>query len=286
MFLLYINDVTKCINSPLRLFADDCLLYGVIDSVEDTNRLQEDLTRLSEWTNTWQLKFNVSKCTVIRCTRSLTPLTHDYILNNHILNISDQHTYLGVIIHKTLSWSPHISDIVTKASRTLNFMKRNLSKCSSQVKESAYLTMIRPQLEYASDVWDPHCVGDIMELEKVQWRATRWVLNDYGKFSSITHMLHQLSWPTLQTRRKLSRLQTLHKVFYQQLALIIPLYYLPTTRPTRQYHPLHYILPFSSTTAYQNSYFSRTISDWYMLPINLIQVIDTDIFRTELQSLL
>ena len=62
----------------------------------------------------------------------------------------------------------HISDIVTKASRTLNIIKRNFSKCSSQVKESAYLTMIKPQLEYASDVWDPHHVGDIMELEKVQ----------------------------------------------------------------------------------------------------------------------
>ena len=57
MFLLYINDITKDINSPLRLFADDCLLYRVINSVEDINRLQEDLNKLSEWTDTWQLKF-------------------------------------------------------------------------------------------------------------------------------------------------------------------------------------------------------------------------------------
>ena len=172
-FLLYINDITKGINSALRLFADDCLLYRVINSVEDTSKFREDLDRLSEWENTWQLKSNVSKCAVIRCTRSLIPLTHDYILNNQTLNISDQHTYLEVIIHKSLSWSPHISNIVTKASRTLYFLKRNLNKCSSQVKESAYLTMVRPQLEYASDVWDPHQVGDIMKLEKVQRRAAR-----------------------------------------------------------------------------------------------------------------
>ena len=36
--------------------------------------------------------------------------------------------------------------------------------------------MVRPQLEYASDVWDPHLVGDIMELEKVQQRAARWMI--------------------------------------------------------------------------------------------------------------
>ena len=146
--------------------------------------------------------------------------------------------------------------------------------------------MVRPQLEYASDVWDPHQVGDIMELEKVQRRAARWVLNDYDRLSSVTSMLDQLLWSTLQARRKLSRLLTLHKVFYQHLALSIPPYYLPTTRPTRQYHPLHYILPHSSTTAYQSSYFSRTLNEWNMLPKNLIEVIDTDIFKNRLQLLL
>ena len=32
MFLLYINDITKGINSPLHLFADDFLLYRVINN--------------------------------------------------------------------------------------------------------------------------------------------------------------------------------------------------------------------------------------------------------------
>ena len=47
----------------------------------------------------------------------------------------------------------------------------------------------------------PYYVGDIMELEKVQRRVARWVLNDYGRFSSVSSMLKQLSWPTLQSRR-------------------------------------------------------------------------------------
>ena len=50
--------------------------------------------------------------------------------------------------------------------------------------------MVKRQLEYASDVWDPHYVGDIMELEKVQQRAAHW---DYGRFSSVSSMLNQLS---------------------------------------------------------------------------------------------
>jgi len=144
----------------------------------------------------------------------MTPFINDYSLNDQILYLSDQHTYLGVTIHKHLSWTPHITGVVAKASRTLNFLKcnlhvshTNLSNTSRQVKESAYLTMVRPQLEYASDVWDPNHVEDIVELEKEQQRAAHWVMNDYGRYSSVTSMLEQLSWPTLQFCHKSSRLQ-------------------------------------------------------------------------------
>jgi len=69
------------------------------------------------------------------------------------------------------------------------------SKCK-QDKESVYLTMVEPQLEYASAVWDPYHVGDIAQLDKVQRRAARWVLNDYGRYGSVTLMLDHLSWPS------------------------------------------------------------------------------------------
>ena len=124
-------------------------------------------------------------------------------------------------------------------------------------------------------------LGDIMELRR---RVARWVLNDYGQFSSVSS---KLSWPTLQSRRKLSRLHTLHKVFYHQLSLSIPPYYLSAIQPTRQYyHPLYYILPCSPMTAHQSSYFPRTVSDWNKLPTHLIEITDSDTFKTELQSLL
>ena len=61
--------------------------------------------------------------------------------------------------------------------------------------------MIRSQLEYASDVWDHHHVGDIMELEKAKRRAACWVLNDYGRFSSVTvQITHNLKQYTHVTR--------------------------------------------------------------------------------------
>ena len=87
--------------------------------------------------------------------------------------------------------------------------------------------MVRPQLEYAAAVWDPCYQIDIQLPEKIQRRAARWVLHDYNRYSSVTSMLQHLNWPTLETRRKISRLQILHKALHKSIALSVPSYYLP-----------------------------------------------------------
>ena len=241
MFLLYINDIATGISSPLRLFADDCLLYRTINSVEDSFILQTDLELLSQWATVWQMKFNVSKCIVIRCTRSHTPVQYGYRLNNITLSTDNQHTYLGILLHKSLSWSGHIASIASKASQIFNFLRRNLSKCSSTVKASSYLALVRPIMEYAASVWDPYHHNDILALEKVQRRAARWVMNDYSRYSSVSSMLNDLNWPSLHFRRRINRLQTFYKAIYNSSAFLIILLFkdLPdiSTHSTLSFHP-------------------------------------------------
>ena len=111
-----------------------------------------------------------------------------------------------------MQWSPHINNLAIKASKVLNFIKRNLSNCSSETKASAYLSLVRPIMEYASCVWDPHEIVNIQAPEKVQRRAARWVLSEFGRHSSVTNMLVQLGWPTLQHRRFMSRIIFFHKI--------------------------------------------------------------------------
>ena len=118
----------------------------------------------------------------IHCSR-LPTLQYSYNINHQPLNVTDQHLYLGVTIHKSMSWASHINTIVLKASKTLNFIKRNLYMCSKEVKETAYLTLVRPCLEYASSVWDPYQLYLISNIEKTQRRAARWTLSDYNRYS-------------------------------------------------------------------------------------------------------
>ena len=49
LFLLYINDLPDNVQSSVRLFADDALLYGIVASDADCDPIQSDLRRLESW---------------------------------------------------------------------------------------------------------------------------------------------------------------------------------------------------------------------------------------------
>ena len=61
MFLIYINDIGENVLSMLKLFADDCILYKAISSDEDCNELQNDLNTIYQWSQKWQMNFNINK---------------------------------------------------------------------------------------------------------------------------------------------------------------------------------------------------------------------------------
>ena len=74
----------------------------------------------------------------------------------------------------------YVSNICTKANRTLWFLRRNLYSCPQEVKEAAYKGFVRPVLGYGSTVWDPSGVGLQEELETVQKHAARFVTGNFN----------------------------------------------------------------------------------------------------------
>ena len=133
-----------------------CVLYRVIHSEQDHHLLQQILNLIIQWTELWQMSLNTDKCIILICSRSTSPPEFQYYINSNTLNRTNQHTYLGVLFHSFMSFSLHINNIASNAVKSLNFVRRNLSKCDGSVKSAAYLGLIRPKLEYVSAVWDPH----------------------------------------------------------------------------------------------------------------------------------
>ena len=66
----------------------------------------------------------------------------------------DNIKYLGMTVSKDLKWNTHVSNVCTKANRTLGFLICNLSSCPQDVKEMAYKGLVRPVTEYVHPVWD------------------------------------------------------------------------------------------------------------------------------------
>ena len=77
------------------------------------------------------------------------------------------HPYLGIELQTDLKWNKHIDNTTNKAQKTLNILKRNLKQTSIQVRSQAYKTIVRPQLEYASAIWDPYTKKDIDQINKI-----------------------------------------------------------------------------------------------------------------------
>ena len=121
--------------------------------------LQEDLDSLGLWEADWQMKFNVAKCYSMRVTwhYSHKQIIHDYTLHQQTLENVQSAKYLGITITENMDWGQHISDISSKATKTLGFLRRNMAFAPRSTKEVAYKTLVRPKLEYAAPIWSPYC---------------------------------------------------------------------------------------------------------------------------------
>ena len=121
-----------------------------------------------------------------------------YLYDTPLLSL-DHFKYLGITLQSNLRYDRHIQDITTKANRTLGLLRRNIRTPTPQLKERAYKALVRPQLEYASTVWFPWQRYHVDDVEKVQRRSARYIYNDYRSDSSVSTMIENLHWDSLET---------------------------------------------------------------------------------------
>ena len=135
------------------------------------------------------MEFHPAKCNIMHNTRSKRPITPIYTIYGHDLESLDTAKYLRVHLSTDLQWNRHVEATRQSASGVLKFLRRNLRVSSTGVETRAYQMYVRPKLEYAGIVWDPHNKTNTDKIEMVQHQAARWVLGRHHNTSSITQML-------------------------------------------------------------------------------------------------
>ena len=301
LFLIHINDLPLVVDSQVRLFADDCLLYRPIRNISDQEKLQEDLKSLENWADEWGMSFNAKKCYIMSI-KSKTP--YFYKLKEHILETVSSIPYLGVTISDDLKWNQHVGSVTKKASSTLGFMRRNLRSCPMECRKAAYFSLVRSKLEYAATVWDPYYQQDIDRLENIQRRAARFITNDYRSRheGAVSDMLNNLELPSLQERRRQLRLTMFYKISNSLVPALPENQFISKISNKRQIKPrtfedhvtsniTHrqarlnnncYQIQTSNSLQRQNSFFPRTVVDWNNLDQETINAQTPEAFRHKL----
>ena len=126
-----------------------------------------------------------------------------------------------------MDWGQHISDISSKATKTLGFLSRNLAFAPRSTKEVAYKTLVCPKLEYAAAIWSPYCKTQI----QVQRTAARWTCRRWRNTSSVGEMLNVLQWPTLEAWRDQSSLLFFYKIHCGSMSIDKDKYLIPSQDP-------------------------------------------------------
>ena len=288
LFLLFINDLPQVVDpgTQVRLFADDCLIYRIIKSIHDQVQMQKDLDALQLWGELWGMKFNASKCNILTVSNMENPITKFYQLNNTILEHVDSATYLGILLHKSLHFSDHITITANKCNSCLGFIRRNLRKCPTQLKQTAYFSLVRSTAEYAATIWDPHTNKDKYALEKIQNRAIRWMCGvGPRQQASITELGAKLKWPTLKARRHDQRLTLMYKVVHGLVAVTPDdLGIENADGHTRRTHRHKFREKRARTDDCKFSFTNHTIPEWNKLPAELAEASSLNILKGRLTA--
>ncbi len=159
-----------------------------------------------------------------------------------------------------------------------------MKNCPRELKLLTYFSLVRLILEYGAPIWDPYRVGEIHDLEMVQRRAARFVMNDYEYDSSPTKMLQELDWPELEVRRRELRLALFYKIVHGDVAVPTEGLLIKADTRTRSQHSYKFRHLRANIDSYRHSFFPPTIRDWEQLPSDTVDSKTVDTFKEHLKK--
>ena len=202
LFLAYVNDVGRNIESTIKLFADDCIIYRKIINSEDMEKLQKDVDRLWGVDGQKCNENKSSKSKAVSFTRARVKDPLNYLIMDTLIPEASSCKHLGIILRSDLSWADRVNYSVKKAWKALHFTMRILKKGNSNTRSLGYMSLVHMILEYGAACWDLYRKGQISVLDKVQKKAAKFA-----------HHTNSLKWETLALHRKLSCLCALYKAY-------------------------------------------------------------------------
>lgn len=234
LFIMFINDLPNNITrSTSLLYADDFKLFKTISDRNDSVNLQNDLNSVTDWFQRNKMKLNTDKCFIMSFTRRICYSDNDYVINGVKLERRSEAKDLGVVFQPSLKFNNHYSYISNRAYGVLGFVIRNSKNFDISTVVRLYNALVRPHLEYASNIWLPTAVTNINIIEKVQKKLLRFLYvrknNQYPYMVSYRALTDSFNFQTLCYRRKTQAVLfvfcVINSIKYQDCSIINFIYF-------------------------------------------------------------
>ena len=201
LFIYFINDLPDVVDCSIKIFADDTKIYLPIYSKEDSEKLQNNIDSLIEWSDRWLLRFNIDKCKILHIGDANPKFEYVMKEKDTLVNLKSTECEkdLGVYVDSKLKFDQHINATIRKSKNICFLIMRNIHFKSPHIMVPLFKALVRPILEYGNAVWCPYTRKDINAIEEVQRYYTKRIIG--MKNLEYEDRLSKLRLPSLESRR-------------------------------------------------------------------------------------
>ena len=289
LFLVYINYVASKLKCFYKIFADDIKVYigYALDSGNShSSRLQADIDKLVETSESWGLSLNIKKCSVMRFCPNRPGVSFSgispYKVGNSHLKFSSSQSDLGVVIDRQLKFHSHINKVVGNVGAMMTNLLASTVCRSRDFMLDLYTSHIRPKIEYASSVWNVGYKGDDKKLERLQ---RRWTRNIHGLENLQYHeRLQCLNLFSVQGRLLRYDLIQVWKIISGNSCIPIQTMFEINTYTATRGHPYKLRVKRCRTEIRQKFFSQRTVEVWNSLKSDTVTASTLDSFKRLLQA--
>ena len=286
LFIYYINDMPKCTDCNLKMFADDSKASNTIQNFKDSLSLQSSIYDLNQWSDKWQQKFNSTKCKIMHIGKNNPHYQYFIKDGDKLTELSTTFSErdLGVIVDPNLTFEEHINNQVKKARRLSGLLCRVITYNHVDVMIPLFKSLVRPILEYANVVWSPHLRKHIDNIESVQRNFTKRIIG--MKDLDYHERLKILKIPSLEFRRFRGDLIEMYKICHKLYDPITTneLFEFVSDKSATRGHNFKVKKHHVKTNSFHNFFTNRIVNPWNNLPSEIVNAATMNTFKNKVDS--
>ena len=177
---------------------------------------------------------------------------------------------LGIMFDNNLKFVHHIQDIVSRASKRAHLIFRCFLSRNTNNLIKAFITYVRPLLEYASSVWSPSYLYLITHIESVQRSFTKRL--PFSTSLSYAERLANLKLQSLEHRRLIFDLVLVFKIIHGFSSLNFTDFFsfANNNNYSSRGHPHRLCIPLNKNNTRNFFFSSRVVPAWNSLPASTV----------------